>query len=85
MAEAAKLKASVYRATCDSGGGEGDAAAMIEINEILLEHPHLYSPTPCPATHLDQISSNPDSTRHRLPNVRRNGHVFPLNHALPHS
>mmetsp|Transcript_54318 Transcript_54318/g.129098 ORF Transcript_54318/g.129098 Transcript_54318/m.129098 type:complete len:757 (-) Transcript_54318:201-2471(-) len=41
MAEAAKLKASVYRATCDSGGGEGDAAAMIEINEILLEHPHL--------------------------------------------
>ena len=48
MAEAAKLKASVYRATCDSGGGEGDAAAMIEINETLLEHPHLYRPLPAP-------------------------------------
>ena len=85
MAEAAKLKASVYRATCDSGGGEGDAAAMIEINEILLEHPHLYSPIPWPATNLDQTSSNPDSTRYRLLNVRGCGHLFPLNHALPHS
>jgi hypothetical protein len=42
MADAAKLKAAVYRATNDtSGDGEGDPAAMIEIDTILKDHPEL--------------------------------------------
>eukprot|EP00961_Rhodomonas_salina_P067350 904409-Rhodomonas_salina.1 len=41
MADAAKLKAAVFRATNDAGDGEGDPAAMIEISEKLREHPNL--------------------------------------------
>ena len=41
MAEAAKLKAAVFRATNDAGDGEGDPTAMIEISEKLQDSPHL--------------------------------------------
>jgi hypothetical protein len=42
MAEVQKLKASVYRATEPSPeDGEGDPTAMIEISDILKEHPNL--------------------------------------------
>jgi len=42
MADAARLKSAVYRATQDTAGdGEGDPAAMIEVDGILKEHPEL--------------------------------------------
>lgn len=42
MAEAAKLKSAVYRATNDDAGdGEGDPAAMIEVDQTLKDHPEL--------------------------------------------
>jgi hypothetical protein len=41
MADAARLKSAVYRATNDAGDGEGDPAAMVEVDQILKDHPEL--------------------------------------------
>ena len=38
-----KLKAAIMRGTTDTGNGEGDPTGVVEIIELLKEHPHFIS------------------------------------------